>query len=181
MKHRRRHGFTCLRIGRRQKTTLVRAAQTGSLTSGARRPQPPTGVSPTRAATSCHSGSAPDASSRGGCRGLDPGGHRQARGRLGGGPIRRAAHPRATRSRPARVTDPGALPRTRSCGAVKKAPGTPRQGAQARAAALATGGRRPTLRKRRPGRRRVTTAVASMPARTAGRIRGWLSVGMVSA
>src|SRR5215211_7552908 len=46
----------------------------------------------------------------------------------------------------------------------------------ARAAALAAGVRRPTFCKRRPGRCRVTTAAASMSARTAGRLRSWLSV-----
>ena len=64
---------------------------------------------------------------------------------------------------------------SRSSGGMSNAPGDPGKGAQAGAAPLATSCRRPTLRKRRPGRCRVTTA-ASMSARTAGRLGSWLSV-----
>ena len=55
-------------------------------------------------------------------------------------------------------------------------PGDPGKGTQARAAALVAGVRRPTLGIRRPGRCRVRTAAASMPARPAGRPGSWLSV-----
>ena len=56
-------------------------------------------------------------------------------------------------------------------------PAVAAKGTNARAAALATRGRRPPHRNRSPGQRRMTTtAAAAIAARTAAQLRGWLSV-----